>query len=178
MPTLCRALFSSGSLLSHCHADGFGSRAPSPQCAQFDVFQLAACGTGGSACSRDRTQLRLLCVCSPVQQACRAGPVRSVLVYSFVTKACVRRPGVAASVERRRRERRTLLAGAVGEVAGVTRLWQARPSRACTFSVGWHTECSLALLQWLALDLWLACCTSTVQRSAWTASVLFVDVFC
>ena len=55
MPTLCRVLVSSDALLSHCHADGFGSRAPSPRCAQFDVFQLAACGTGGSACSRDRT---------------------------------------------------------------------------------------------------------------------------
>jgi hypothetical protein len=51
-----------------------------------------------------------------------------VSVYCFVTKACVRRPGAAASVERRRRERRTLLAGAAGE------LRQARPSSACTFS--------------------------------------------
>jgi hypothetical protein len=51
-----------------------------------------------------------------------------------VTKACVRRPGAAASVERRRRERRTLLAGAACELAGATRARQARPSHACTFS--------------------------------------------
>jgi hypothetical protein len=58
-----------------------------------------------------------------------------VSVYCFVTKTCARRPGAAASVERRRRERRTLLAGAAGELAGATRARQARPSRACTFSV-------------------------------------------
>ena len=52
----------------------------------------------------------------------------------FVTKACVRRPGAAASVERRRRERHTLLAGVAGELAGATRLQQASPSSACTFS--------------------------------------------
>ncbi len=46
-------------------------------------------------------------------------------VYCFVTKACARRPGAAASVERRRRERRSLLAGAAGELAGATRLRQA-----------------------------------------------------
>ncbi len=57
-----------------------------------------------------------------------------VSFYCFVIKACARRPGAAASVERRRRERRTLLAGAAGELARVTRLRQARPSRACTFS--------------------------------------------
>ncbi len=51
-----------------------------------------------------------------------------------MTKACARRPGAAANVERRRREHRTLLAGAAGELAGATRLRQARPSRACTFS--------------------------------------------
>jgi hypothetical protein len=55
-----------------------------------------------------------------------------VSFYCFVTKACVRRPSAAASVEQRRRERRTLLAGAAGELAGATR--QARPSSACTFS--------------------------------------------
>jgi hypothetical protein len=38
--------------------------------------------------------------------------------------ACARRPGVAASMERRRRERRTLLAGAAGELAGAARLRQ------------------------------------------------------
>ena len=54
--------------------------------------------------------------------------------YCFVTKACARRPGAAASIERRRRERRTLLAGTAGELAGATRLRQARPSNACTFS--------------------------------------------
>ena len=57
-----------------------------------------------------------------------------VSVYCLVTKACARRPGAAASVERRRREHRTLLAGAAGELAGATRLRQARPSSACTFS--------------------------------------------
>jgi hypothetical protein len=57
-----------------------------------------------------------------------------VSFYCFVIKACVRRPGAAASVERRRRERRTLLAGAAGELAGATRARQARPSSACTFS--------------------------------------------
>ncbi len=46
----------------------------------------------------------------------------TVSFYCFVTKACARRPGTAASVERRRRERRTLLAGAAGELAGVARL--------------------------------------------------------
>jgi hypothetical protein len=35
----------------------------------------------------------------------------------------------------RSRKRRTLLAGATGELAGATRLRQARPSSACTFSV-------------------------------------------
>ena len=45
-----------------------------------------------------------------------------VSFYCFVTKACARRPGAAASVERRRRERRTLLAGPAGELAGATRL--------------------------------------------------------
>ncbi len=58
-----------------------------------------------------------------------------VSFHCFVTKACVRRPGAAASVELRRRERRTLLAGAAGELAGATRAQQARPSSACTFSV-------------------------------------------
>ncbi len=53
----------------------------------------------------------------------------------FVTKACARRPGAAASVKRRQRERRALLAGAAGALAGATRLRQAMPSRACTFSV-------------------------------------------
>ncbi len=57
-----------------------------------------------------------------------------VSFYCFVTKACARRPGAAASVECRRRERRTLLAGAAGELAGATRLWEARPSSVCTFS--------------------------------------------
>ena len=57
-----------------------------------------------------------------------------LLVFIFVTKACAKRTGAAASVERRRRERRTLLAGAAGELAGVTRARQARPSNACTFS--------------------------------------------
>jgi hypothetical protein len=37
-------------------------------------------------------------------------------------------------MERRRHERCTLLAGVAGEVAGATRLRQARPSSACTFS--------------------------------------------
>ncbi len=54
--------------------------------------------------------------------------------YCFVTSACARRPGAAASVELRRRERRTLLAGAAGELAGATRARLARPSSACTFS--------------------------------------------
>ena len=54
--------------------------------------------------------------------------------YCFVTKACASRPGVAASVEHRRRKRRTLLAGVAGELAGATRLRQARPSSACTLS--------------------------------------------
>ncbi len=57
-----------------------------------------------------------------------------VSFYCFVTKACARKTGAAARVERRRRERRTLLAGAAGELAEVTRLRQARPSSACTFS--------------------------------------------
>ena len=55
-------------------------------------------------------------------------------VYCFVTKACARRPGAAASLKHRRRERRTLLAGAAGELAEATRLRQARPSNACTLS--------------------------------------------
>ena len=42
-----------------------------------------------------------------------------VSVYCFVTKACARRRGAAASVERRRL---ILLAGAAGELAGATRL--------------------------------------------------------
>jgi hypothetical protein len=58
-----------------------------------------------------------------------------VSFYSYVTKACARRPGATANVERRRRDSRTMLAGAAGEVAGATRLRQARPSSACTFSV-------------------------------------------
>ena len=40
-----------------------------------------------------------------------------VSFYCFVTKACARRPGAAASVERRRREHRTLLAGVAGKLA-------------------------------------------------------------
>ncbi len=54
--------------------------------------------------------------------------------YCFVTKVCARRPGADTSVERRQRERRTLLAGAAGKLAGAIRLRQARPSSACTFS--------------------------------------------
>ena len=50
--------------------------------------------------------------------------------YCFMTKACARRPGAAASVERRRCKRHTLLAA--GELAGVTRARQARPLSACT----------------------------------------------
>ncbi len=66
--------------------------------------------------------------------------------YCFVTKACARRPGAAASVQRRRRERCTLLAGA-GELAGATRLRQARPSSACTVSASPNTcSCISALL--------------------------------
>ncbi len=53
-----------------------------------------------------------------------------VSVYCFVTKACTRRTGAAASVERRRCEHRILLAGAAGELAGATHLRQARPSSA------------------------------------------------
>ncbi len=45
-----------------------------------------------------------------------------VRIYCFVTKACTRRPGAAASVEHRRRDRHTLLAGAAGEQTTVTRL--------------------------------------------------------
>jgi hypothetical protein len=46
-----------------------------------------------------------------------------VSFYYFVAKACARRPGAATSVERRRCERRTLLAaGAAGKLAGATRL--------------------------------------------------------
>jgi hypothetical protein len=52
-----------------------------------------------------------------------------VRFHCFVTEACARRPGAAASVERMRRERRTLLVGAAGELAGVTRL-RHRPSQA------------------------------------------------
>ena len=48
-----------------------------------------------------------------------------VRFYCFVTKACTRRPGAAASVERRRRERRTLLAGVAGELAEATWTSQA-----------------------------------------------------
>ena len=65
-----------------------------------------------------------------------------VSFYCFVTKACARKPCTAASVERRRRERRTLLAGAAGELAGATRLRQARPSSACTFSAALSFSCS------------------------------------
>ena len=57
-----------------------------------------------------------------------------VSFYCFVAKACARRPGAAASVKHRRRERRTLLAGAAGELARATRSRQVRPSSACTFS--------------------------------------------
>jgi hypothetical protein len=57
-----------------------------------------------------------------------------VSFHCFVIKACARRPGAAASVERRRRERRTLLAGAAGELARATACGCARPSSACTFS--------------------------------------------
>ena len=57
-----------------------------------------------------------------------------VSFYCFVAKACARRPSAAASVERRRHERRTLLAGVAGELARATRLQQVRPSSACTFS--------------------------------------------
>ena len=42
----------------------------------------------------------------------------TVSFYCFVTKAYARRTGAAASVERRLCERRTLLAGAAGELAG------------------------------------------------------------
>ena len=57
-----------------------------------------------------------------------------LLQYCFVANACATRPGAAASVKRRRRERCILLAGVVGELAGVTRARQARPSSACPFS--------------------------------------------
>ena len=43
--------------------------------------------------------------------------------YCFVAKACARLPGAAASVERGRRERRTLHAGAEDELVEATRLW-------------------------------------------------------
>ena len=69
-----------------------------------------------------------------LQPECDIASLFMVSVYCFVTKACVRRPGAAASVERRRRERRTLLAGAAGELAGATRLQQTRPWSACKFS--------------------------------------------
>ncbi len=45
-----------------------------------------------------------------------------VSFYCFVTKAFAKKPGAAASVERRRREGRTLLAGVACELAGATRL--------------------------------------------------------
>ena len=51
-----------------------------------------------------------------------------VSIYCFVTKGCAKRPGAAASVEHRRRERHALLARVAGELAGATRLRQARPS--------------------------------------------------
>jgi hypothetical protein len=47
-----------------------------------------------------------------------------VSFYCLVTKACARKPGAATRVERRRRERRTLLAGAAHELAGATRTRQ------------------------------------------------------
>jgi hypothetical protein len=52
----------------------------------------------------------------------------------FVTKACARKPSAASRVDRIARGHRTLLAGAAGELARATRLRQARPSSACTFS--------------------------------------------
>ena len=53
-----------------------------------------------------------------------------------MTKACARRPGAAANVKRRRRERRTLLAGAAGELAGATRLRQGLRAHA-------HSLCAM-----------------------------------
>ncbi|MFN9908439.1 MAG: hypothetical protein ACK56F_20305, partial [bacterium] len=57
----------------------------------------------------------------------------TVSVYCFVTKACARRPGAATSVKCRRRERRTLLEGAAGELAGATRLRQKNPAASQLF---------------------------------------------
>ena len=48
------------------------------------------------------------------------GPIKKLLCF-FATSACARKTGAAARVERRRCERRTLLAGAAGELAGATR---------------------------------------------------------
>jgi hypothetical protein len=64
------------------------------------------------------------CLRTAVRAEYDIASLHMISFYCFVTKACVRRPGTAASVERRRREPRTLLAGAVGELAGATRLRQ------------------------------------------------------
>ena len=72
----------------------------------------------------------------PGHMRTQAGRVRhSVAIYGQCLLFCDQRMRekvwFAASVGRRRRERRTLLAGAAGELAKATRLRQARPSRAC-----------------------------------------------
>ncbi len=50
-------------------------------------------------------------------------------VTASAITACAQRPGAVASVSRRRRERRSLLAG---ELVATARLHQARPLSACT----------------------------------------------
>jgi hypothetical protein len=86
-------------------------------------------GFGGYQTSVPASEVRPCCWAAEYDIA----SLYMVSFYYFVTKACARRPGAAASVERMRRERRTLLAGAAGELAGATRARQARPSSACTF---------------------------------------------
>ncbi len=52
------------------------------------------------------------CLASACQSEYVIVSLYMVSFYCFVTKACARRSGAAASMERRQRERRTLLAGA------------------------------------------------------------------
>jgi hypothetical protein len=77
--------------------------------------------------------------------------------YCFVTKACARRPGAAASMEHRRRERRALLAGAA---AG------RRASRSDTLAA------SQAFSRMHILCTWCACGIRTLWRCALNCEVL------
>jgi hypothetical protein len=77
--------------------------------------------------------LVVLLWCHPVIGAClRFGPIRLNFTTS-VTQACARRPGAAASVSRRRRERRTLHAcGCARPLSAYIRFSPMGPKLRCT----------------------------------------------